>query len=766
MADRCLKAFAKAGSAQQSQFARRYVESGNATLEAEKLTRFEAAAETESRPLFRAMALPNDPSDPASSRYAELLGLLEDGRHHDDPHKQLVALRGLFRLAYDGGDFEAAAEHAQNESAIARGEGMRRAEAVARIRLGSSYLRAGATERAVETYRQALAMRRDLSDQDLKRLCGQTSSAVSNAARMDEEALNSLIRAAEESGEAAFEICLRYGAVVRSNVRGDIEKAREMAEAILEDLRAPELARLAVIEPQLRFQISATYYRGGDLPRAVRGYQEVIDQNQGDILLQVRALNSLAAILGDMGEYETAIGMVERAIDLSEDMELPNEQWRATLLTNIGWARGMQGRHEDALRHFDDAERYVSDDPSATVRGFMHYARARSLEGLGRSEEAITEAQRAVPVILLKRNPLEAAAVLIWLSEQHLEAGDTALAEQALAEATAITERDDVDRDSLDRDTRFNLWELRYHTNMARLMRRMGRAEDGIDNANRALALSEARFERESLQATSTAQLRFEISDRERALELLRSEAEVRELRLQRTQTWTAAGFALFTLAVLAAFFAYIAFRNQRRLAAAQTTFLRETQHRAGNNLHLICSLLNLGARQPSAHSDAVSLANSTADRARTMALIHHHLYREGQERRADPKTFFDQLAEMLEASLGRDEVKLVTDVENVPMDADEFTPIGLIACELITNAYKHAFGPEGGEIRVSVSTASGSRVLEIADDGRGFDSTSTPNPSGDTFHGLQLLEDLAHQVSGRLSRPLSKEGTVWRVTF
>jgi signal transduction histidine kinase len=63
--------------------------------------------------------------------------------------------------------------------------------------------------------------------------------------------------------------------------------------------------------------------------------------------------------------------------------------------------------------------------------------------------------------------------------------------------------------------------------------------------------------------------------------------------------------------------------------------------------------------------------------------------------------------------------------------------------------------------VRASVTAADGVAVLEVADDGRGFD----PAAVGDGHFGLRLLGDLARDAGGRLDvRSAPGEGTVVRL--
>jgi two-component sensor histidine kinase len=92
----------------------------------------------------------------------------------------------------------------------------------------------------------------------------------------------------------------------------------------------------------------------------------------------------------------------------------------------------------------------------------------------------------------------------------------------------------------------------------------------------------------------------------------------------------------------------------------------------------------------------------------------------------------------------------------------EQAVPIGLITNELVTNSIKHAFGPEGGAIRIELHTSArpGYATLVVSDNGRGISET-TGQGSGQT-----LIRALADQVGGEVSQSSSSGGTTTTVTF
>ncbi len=92
-------------------------------------------------------------------------------------------------------------------------------------------------------------------------------------------------------------------------------------------------------------------------------------------------------------------------------------------------------------------------------------------------------------------------------------------------------------------------------------------------------------------------------------------------------------------------------------------------------------------------------------------------------------------------------EAELVIEDEAL-RDSDHETAAALlhIAQEALANAGKHA---RARRVRVSLKRSDGRVVLEVADDGRGFDPRARPSTLG---HGLSNMSERARQVGGEVS--------------
>lgn len=197
-----------------------------------------------------------------------------------------------------------------------------------------------------------------------------------------------------------------------------------------------------------------------------------------------------------------------------------------------------------------------------------------------------------------------------------------------------------------------------------------------------------------------------------------------------------------------------------QKTAASRETMLRELNHRINNNLQMIQSLIRLQkTREAGPDLDEISA------RILAIARIHDLLYQSGSSFHVDLAALLQSVAS--NSALVPPERGIVVDCDLEPVEADAriATPLALCVTELVTNAVKHAFGPEGGTIAIGLRATQAGAEVTVSDDGRGL-----PENSGRTSGG-RLIAALVVQIGGSLETTALREdperpGTRTRIVF
>ena len=181
--------------------------------------------------------------------------------------------------------------------------------------------------------------------------------------------------------------------------------------------------------------------------------------------------------------------------------------------------------------------------------------------------------------------------------------------------------------------------------------------------------------------------------------------------------------------------------RTQRTLSAAvahNDVLFREIHHRVKNNLQSVASLLQM---QPIPRE----IKTNMGQRIAAMSAVHEHIYRSDDFETVRVRDYLKTLINSLR-EVSDPRIQVTERLEELAVERDTATPIGLIVNEVVSNAFKHAF-PDGhdGTIAVYLSrTEEGDGLLVIEDDGVGYDPEAPAKGIG-----RRLIRALTAQIGG-----------------
>jgi two-component sensor histidine kinase len=198
-------------------------------------------------------------------------------------------------------------------------------------------------------------------------------------------------------------------------------------------------------------------------------------------------------------------------------------------------------------------------------------------------------------------------------------------------------------------------------------------------------------------------------------------------------------------------------------LAAEREVLLREVNHRVGNSLQIIASLLHLQAS--SAPQDDVKAALTNAmGRVAAVAQVHRRLYTSHDLKSVLLNQYLDALLEDLRRSAeGNRMSRLTLQADSVEIDPDRAVGIGIIVNELVMNAVKYAYPDGAGPIHVELRTRGEDIVLSIADEGVGLNGKSDPRSTG---MGQRIVSAMAAKLEASVERDPAHSGTRIMVQF
>jgi chemotaxis protein methyltransferase CheR len=184
-------------------------------------------------------------------------------------------------------------------------------------------------------------------------------------------------------------------------------------------------------------------------------------------------------------------------------------------------------------------------------------------------------------------------------------------------------------------------------------------------------------------------------------------------------------------------------------LLKQKETLLLEVQHRIGNSLQIIASILLLKARNVQSEETRFHLRDAH-QRLMSVATVQEQLRASPLGECVEVGPYLSKLCASLASSMISDDRSITITASSTggTVNANDAVSYGLIVTELVMNALKHGF-PDGREGRVSVDFVGGENWrLSVSDDGIGRHEGPGPKHVG---LGTSIVLALAQQLNARV---------------
>ena len=437
---------------------------------------------------------------------------------------------------------------------------------------------------------------------------------------------------------------------------------------------------------------------------------------------------------------EEAKPYAEAAIDLLSRIGLPNE--RAIAHSTYAQILISLERGLDAKQHADLSLQYARESKQIDVIASSLLLSADLDRIAGREQLARDKLQQAFTLA-------ETSGLLGTHYGSTESFGDLSL---SIGEGSAaVTAYRNVLQSS--HLTGYRTSRLRAYNGLSKAYELTGRLDSALYFANLSAALTDSLSSDAATKSMLELQTVYETETKDR--EIARQN-ELAVAAAKRTRLITAAlvtsVFSVLLIGVLAL--------KLRKRTREREVLVHEVHHRVKNNLQVLSSLLYLQSRHV---DDAAALAaiQESQHRVEAMGLIHQRLYSRDRLTEVRMDGYLEELADTLRDAFGRSTISLKMDVDAVDLPAQLAIDIGLIANELISNAFKYAFNAndEHGTVRIALKREHANRYrFEISDTGAGLKS-SEQQYSGASGFGTQLVAMLTQKLGTKLETNAGKEG-------
>jgi PAS domain S-box-containing protein len=191
---------------------------------------------------------------------------------------------------------------------------------------------------------------------------------------------------------------------------------------------------------------------------------------------------------------------------------------------------------------------------------------------------------------------------------------------------------------------------------------------------------------------------------------------------------------------------------------------LREIHHRVKNSLQIISSLLSLQADEID-DKEIVERYNESENRIHTIALVHESLYNSNDISEINFHDYVESLVQNIKDSYNIDikNIIITLELDDYELGIETAIPLGLIINELVSNAIKHAFINQEGNILLKLTKSDDIYELTISDDGKGLRNDF--DMDNEKSLGFILINALVKQLEGEIE-VLIDGGSVFIIKF
>lgn len=328
---------------------------------------------------------------------------------------------------------------------------------------------------------------------------------------------------------------------------------------------------------------------------------------------------------------------------------------------------------------------------------------------------------------------------------------------------------------------------------MANIYANKGDFKRAYEYREKYVAIKDSLLKADKAKSLTELQMQYEIADKQKEIELLTKDNNIKALQTKQSQLTAVASLAAFLCILVAAVVLLNQFNIKRRsnqqlelantqisqtvaelehantqisqTVAEKETLLKEIHHRVKNNLQLVSSLLDWqteGISDPQIHK----VVDEGRSRIRSMALMHEYLYKSDSLAHVDVHKYLAELADSLMRSYRpHTGITLEKNITHAYFDADTVVPLGLIVNELVSNAFKYAFVDKTeGTVHIALERLNNEEFkLTVSDNGIGL-----PDNFDKLLHkslGIQLVKTLVRQMKGTL-QSYNQTGAVFEVQF
>lgn len=528
---------------------------------------------------------------------------------------------------------------------------------------------------------------------------------------------NQALQTSQEIEADSFTAELWMKKAIAVDIKGGAEIALSLYEKAMEGFRQTG-NDLGIGRTELN--IGVAYNDKGLFDEAMEHYWKAyqIFENINEPGYKAKTLNNIAILYRLQDKLDRAVEIYMEALQIKESLD--DTLGVAITLMNLGYLYQHLGDFDKMDSNFQFAIQKFKELENAENIGNCYLIWGQAYFNNNRLEEAKTYLEKALEYYEPRSFHRNYNLIIANL-------GKIAIEQEKYNEAIVLLEEG---LEKVRKSSRLEvLQEMLLHLSTA--YNETNQLKKAYNSIAEAYTIRDSLTKEKRLELTEELQTQFDVAQKDNELKIQKMELQQQEQNER--LYWLGLG-AAFLVILGGIFFLFQKNKHVRLLAEKNKVIkqalddkdllMKEIHHRVKNNLQFISSLLNLQARYIK-NDKAVLALKESRNRIKSMSLLHLFLYQKNHFSDINMKDYLEKLVETIMASYEKEDriVALEQNLSPVLLDIEQAVAIGLIVNELANNAFKHAYEDvANGQLKVTFSPKSDSLLLQVRDNGKGFD--------------------------------------------
>jgi two-component system, sensor histidine kinase PdtaS len=560
-------------------------------------------------------------------------------------------------------------------------------------------------------------------------------------------------------GDAYFNLAITY------HIQGEFDKAMSYYDSsLIIRKKLNELKGLAGLYNNMGsiFTIQANFPKGMEFYYQSLDIKLKLDDKKG----AANTYNNLGIIKYEQKQYSEALELYKQAISLEETIDNPRGLARS--LGNIGLVNIKLERFNEAISYYNRAYDLMRDKNVNCLKMYNANGLGEAYLKIGDLKKSKLFATEAYEEALQCDDERIIASSLQNIGQVNALEGRTNLAEKQLIECYDIAKKANLTI-HIEESSRA-IYEF---------YKSIGNFEKALNYLEIAQAASDSLINQDLIQKLTTQELNYEFQQEKDSINFVRETERVtynaslsQKNLIQKVMIF---GLIFTFLLILIIYRFYRLKQKSNELLTGKNQIIssalkdkeiliKEIHHRVKNNLQIVSSLLNI-QKKFLGNGTAIQAVADIQTRVQSMSLVHQNLYKGNNITDVNSLDYLTDLLSVVQKSYDTSthDIEIKMEIESVPLSSTQAVNIGLLATELVSNAYKHAFPTKfSGEAQIKVifKEMDQSLYLEVMDNGVG-DKIEASNSS----YGMRLIQSLTKSMKGEVNFE-NNNGSLVKITF